>query len=231
MIQIHVGSVPIVLHHSGAAFQASAARLFVADLHLGKGGTLRAAGLPIPGGTSRETMARVDDAIQSVGTARIDEVWVLGDLVHARAGITESLTSAVGRWIETLPGGRLHLVRGNHDRGAGDLPWDWRIAVHEEPHVIAQGAHPLTLRHEPRDDGPPHLAGHLHPTVRPGTGRARGPKVPAFVGRVGEVGDVASLVLPALGRLVDGAVVRGRPGWRAWACGEGEVLALPTGSW
>ena len=37
--------------------------LFVADLHIGKAATYRALGQPVPGGTTRENLARLDGLI------------------------------------------------------------------------------------------------------------------------------------------------------------------------
>ncbi len=231
-VSVHVGGVRLLLDGSGAAFDPVAGRLFVADLHLGKGSTLRRAGIPIPEGTSRATMSRVSRAVEAAG-GEVREVWVLGDLVHAAAGLDATLVSEVSDWISGLPGARLHLVRGNHDRGAGELPSGWALEQHGDPHRIGG----LGLAHIPPDPGESTpadgglLAGHLHPMVRPGQGRTRVPKTPAFIGWGGPPERPAVLVLPAQGRLVDGAVLRGRPGLHAWACAADAVVALPPGRW
>lgn len=232
--RVRFGETTLLLDASGAVIDPAAGRVFVADLHLGKGATLRSAGVPIPPGTSRETMARVTGIVGAAG-GLVREVWVLGDLVHAAAGLDDPLIAEVARWIEGLPGGRLHLVRGNHDRFAGRLPPQWRLDQYEEPHRL--GA--LDVAHIPPDlgavapsaDARPLLAGHLHPMVRPGRGRTRAPKTPAFVGWGGPSNRPGVLVLPAQGRMVDGAVIRGRSGLHAWACGEGGVVRMPEGGW
>jgi len=233
--EVVVGGVPLRLHPAGAVWAPAGGRLFVADLHLGKGATLRSAGVPLPGGTTAETMARVDRVIGEVSaSAPVREVWVLGDLVHARAGLDRDVVAEVAAWIVGLPGRTLHLVRGNHDRGAGRLPGAWRLEQHAEPCAVGTPDGPLHLAHEPPTEGAGPmgmLAGHLHPMVRAGRGRTRLPKLPAFLGREAKGEGLDLLVLPAFGRLIDGAVVRGSPGWRAWACVEGEVVPLPAGGW
>lgn len=233
-VRIPFGGVTLLLHDSGAAVDLVARRLFVADLHLGKGATLRRGGLPIPEGTSRETMARVSGIVDSLA-GEIREVWVLGDLVHAAAGLDASLAAEVALWIDLLPGGCLHLVRGNHDRGAGPLPVEWRLEEFDEPHPL-DGLHLAHIPPDPMEEPQspterPVLAGHLHPMVRPGRGRTRIPAVPAFVGWGGSIGRPSVLILPAQGRMVDGAVIRGRSGLQAWACGMGGVVPLPDGGW
>lgn len=233
-VRVRVGEAHLHLEPSGAAVDPARGRLFVADLHLGKGSTLRSAGLPIPSGTSRETMRRVSVAVEHASVA-VREVWVLGDLVHTAAGLDAGLVEEVAAWIATLPGGRLHLVRGNHERGAGKLPREWELAEYPDPYRLEA----FDAAHVPPDPDHPApggrrgvLAGHLHPTVRVGRGtRSRAPKVPAFLGWGGSRGSPRVLVLPAQGRLVDGAVLRGRPGLRAWACADGTVLAVPEGTW
>lgn len=231
-VSVDVGGVRLLLDGSGAAIDPVGGRLFVADLHLGKGSTLRGAGIPIPEGTSRATTSRVSRAVEAAGDG-VREVWVLGDLVHAAAGLDAPLVAEVADWISGLPGARLHLVRGNHDRGAGELPTGWALEQHDDPHRVGG----LDLAHIPPDpdesapvDGGL-LAGHLHPMVRPGWGRTRVPKTPAFIGWGGPPERPAVLVLPAQGRLVDGAVLRARPGLHAWACADGAVVALPPGGW
>lgn len=226
-----LGGATLELVPGGGALDPRSGRLFVADLHLGKGAAFRAGGLPLPPGTSVETLARVDALVARTGG--VEEVWVLGDLVHARSGIDRGLEVDVAGWIAGLPGGRLHLVRGNHDIGAGRLPAAWMIHEYPDPFTPSGGPR---LAHHPPEFGTSRaeavLAGHLHPAVRVGRGRRRGPKRAAFLGwgDHGE-GGLGVLVLPALGRLVDGAIVRGAPGLRAWAFDDTVVEALPTGSW
>ena len=232
-LRVRLGDAHLHLEASGAAVDPARGRLFVADLHLGKGATLRAAGVPVPVGTSLDTMRRVSDAVRDA-EPRIRELWVLGDLVHAASGLNRTLVAEVAAWISGLPGGELHLVTGNHDRSAGELPSEWRIVAHPDPYRLE--AFDVAHLPPPADaagGGPRRatLAGHLHPMVRAGRGRTRTSKVPAFVGWHGPRDRPGVLVLPAQGRLVDGAVIRSRPGMVAWACVDGLVAAVPDGAW
>jgi DNA ligase-associated metallophosphoesterase len=232
--RVRLGGADLHLDPSGALVDPARGRLFVADLHLGKGATLRAAGLPVPAGTSRETMRRVTGAMARA-EGGIRELWVLGDLIHAASGLDTSLVREVSAWITSLPGGALHLVRGNHDGGAGALPAEWNLVEYPDPHWLEE----YQVAHVPpgpdaigvRDGDRPVIAGHLHPMVRLLRGRTRSPKVPAFVGWDGTRSAPGVLVLPAQGRLVDGAVIRGRPGMVAWACTADGVAPVPAGAW
>jgi len=98
---------------------------------------------------------------------------VLGDLLHAQSGMTPATGAAFLSWRERHSALEILLVRGNHDRNAGDPPPDWHINCVPEPYQNRS----LTLRHEPSGattDSTPTLAGHLHPCVTlQGLGRSR----------------------------------------------------------
>ncbi|MEO0564291.1 MAG: ligase-associated DNA damage response endonuclease PdeM [Chloroflexota bacterium] len=172
--------------------------LFAADVHLGKDATFRASGVPIPAGETRADLNRLTQAIGRTGATKL---IVLGDLVHARAGRTPRMTEQVVAWRATHPGLKLILVRGNHDRHAGDPPPEWRV-------ITVDGPTPgptFVLQHEPEPtprEGAYALAGHLHPATRL-RGRGRQTlKLPCFWFR-DRVG-----VLPAFARFTGGSVVQ-----------------------
>ena len=214
------GAVPLALAGQSlhllpqrAVWWPECATVFVADLHLGKAATLRRAGLPVPGGTTSADLRRLSDLLAATAATRL---VVLGDLIHARGGRQRPTLDAVGRWRDTEPALEIELVRGNHDRGAGDPPADWRIRCHDEPRRDG----PLVLRHHPEPDAAgPVLAGHLHPAVRLQGGGER-LKLPCFLLRDGV------LVLPAFSGFVDHGPQRPRPGDRLWAVADDEVVPL-----
>lgn len=160
--------------------------LIVADLHLGKAATFRAASLAVPESTTQETLARLDQCIARTSPRRL---IVLGDVVHARQGLTAPLVDAVTRWRSRHMALDVEVIVGNHDQRSGALPGSWGMqslsALHHHP--------PFVLRHHPTPfPGGYVLSGHLHPAVRlrpPGRGALRlpcfwfGPRVavlPAF---------------------------------------------------
>jgi uncharacterized protein len=141
-----------------AAFWPAGRTLFVADLHLGKVATMRAAGAALPGGSTSADLRRLTTALRRTGASRLA---ILGDLFHARAGREAAPTRlAVARWREEWPSLEILHVRGNHDRHAGDPDPDLRVVSVPEPHR----APPFVLRHHPATDpAGAVLAGHLHP--------------------------------------------------------------------
>ena len=66
-----------------AAYWERTRTLLVADPHFGKAAAFRAAGVPVPRGTTTGSLTRLDAALARTGAARI---VFLGDFLHAREG-------------------------------------------------------------------------------------------------------------------------------------------------
>ena len=158
--EVRLGGEDVVLLVERALFWPRAGTLVVADLHWGKAATFRAAGIPVPVGGTSDDLARLDAALFRT-CARL--LFVLGDLFHAKAGRIASLTRAeLRRWRALRDELEIMLVRGNHDRHAGDPPDDLRINCVNAPAFVP----PFVLRHEPAASPEGYtLAGHLHPGI------------------------------------------------------------------
>jgi DNA ligase-associated metallophosphoesterase len=213
-VRIDLQGESVVLLPERALFWEREEALIVADVHLGKAAAFRAAALPLPGGTTTEALARLGAAAERTGARRL---LFLGDLLHARAGRAARTLAAVAAWRETHPDLEILLVRGNHDRGAGDPPDDWRIRCVDEP--WREG--PFAFRHHPEDDPEGYvLAGHIHPAINlHGAGR-QSETLPAFL-----FGKSCGL-LPAFGGFTGGARVRPRRGDRVYVLAEEEVIEV-----
>jgi DNA ligase-associated metallophosphoesterase len=179
-----------------AVWREATRALFVADVHFGKDAAFRAAGLPVPTGSTRENLARLDALIATLAPRTL---VVLGDLFHARAAYRDASLGEVAAWRAARRDLPIRLVAGNHDIGAGPPPVELGLEVVDEPHHFDG----LECRHHPLDDvggdGPPALAGHIHPAARlagPGHDRVR---LPCFVLRGRQV------VLPAFGEFTGSA--------------------------
>ena len=188
--------------------------LLVADPHWGKAATFRASAIPVPRGTTAEGLARLDRAIARMAPRR---VVFLGDYLHAREGRAPETLRALADWRAANRDLDIVLVRGNHDRRAGDPPAEAGVRcvdapLHEKPFVLAH--HPGTS-----DDGYV-LAGHLHPGVHLfGPGRMR-ERLPCFwLGRAGAV-------LPAFGDFTGLADVTPEGGDRVYAVTRDEVVEV-----
>jgi DNA ligase-associated metallophosphoesterase len=215
-VEVDVAGVRLRLLAQRAAFLPADGLLLVADLHLGKAQSFRRLGVPVPAGTTEASLVRLDAALAATGATGI---VFLGDLIHSARSKAPATWEAVARWRARHAALQLTLVRGNHDRHAGDPPPDWGIRCVDEPWRLG----PLALAHHPDPlDGAYVLAGHLHPAVVLG-GRAHDRLRLAcfhFGARVG--------VLPAFGAFTGAHVLRRAPGDRVFAVHEDGVVALPT---
>ena len=112
----------------------------------------------------------------------------------------------------------MQLVRGNHDRRAGDPPGEVGIACENGP--LVKG--PFALAHHPRAvAGSYVLAGHVHPcVVLVGAARQR-ERLPCFHFGA-EVG-----VLPSFGEFTGCAEVAPSEEDRVWVVAEGRVVLVP----
>jgi hypothetical protein len=104
--------------------------LLVADLHLGKELVFRKSGLAIPEGATQETLERLDRLLEATSARNL---WILGDLFHARSGLSEQLEQWLVAWRQRQEAITIELVAGNHDRGTRALCDRLAIGWQPEP--------------------------------------------------------------------------------------------------
>ena len=204
----------LVLFPERLAWWEHRATLLVADPHWGKGAAFRAAGIPVPQGTTLGGLARLDSVLERTGATR---VVFLGDYLHAKEGRAPGTLRALSQWRDRHPALELTLVRGNHDRHAGDPPDGLGVGCVDAP--LADP--PFLLAHFP-DPRPPGyvLAGHVHPAVRlVGRGRQR-ERLPCFWVRPGVA------VFPSFGDFTGAADVQPDPGDRVFVIADDRVVEL-----
>lgn len=215
MVIVEVGGRPLALLPQKAALLPDERTLLIADAHIGKAVSFRALGVPVPRGTTSDTLERLSMLVERHGARR---VVFLGDLLHSARSHAAATLAAFARWRERHAALELLLVRGNHDDRAGDPPASLRIEVVDEPHLEAG----LALCHHPQvHDGAYVLAGHVHPCVSLG-GRAHDRlRLPCFHfgARTG--------VLPAFGTFTGMHALERTPGDRAFVIADDEVRELP----
>lgn len=204
----------LVLMPEHALFWMDARTLLVADTHWGKAATFRAAGFAVPGGTTAEGLNRLDHAIDRTGAGRI---IFLGDFLHAREGRVPGTMDALAQWRHTRPALDLILVRGNHDKRAGDPGEELGIVCANPP--VSDG--PFSFAHFPGGrPGTYVMSGHLHPAIRlSGRGLQRA-RLPCFWVRADHI------VLPAFGDFTGKADVKPDAGDRLFAIGGGAVVEI-----
>lgn len=202
----------LVLMPERAAFWERRQTLLVADPHFGKAAAFRAAGVPVPRGTTTETLRRLDVALRRSGATRI---VFLGDFLHAREGRSPETLRVWHEWRVAHSTVRMLLVRGNHDRRAGDPPAELDIHCENAPLVEA----PFVFAHHPvPSDAGYVIAGHVHPGARLQGPARQSLRLPCFWF------GAHTAVLPAFGEFTGLADIGAVEGDRVWVVGDDGVF-------
>lgn len=139
------------------AFWEEQKALVLSDLHFGKTGHFRKAGIPVPQTVFKEDLQRL---LALINFFAPQQVIAVGDLFHSRANRELELFQ---RWRADFPDLQFHLVKGNHDvlkqqwyRDAGVTVWDDELQIgnvyfHHEKCSTASGNFSF--------------CGHLHPGI------------------------------------------------------------------
>jgi DNA ligase-associated metallophosphoesterase len=173
--------------------------LVVADIHFGKAASFRALGVPVPRGTTTQNLQALDALM---ATHEVEHLMFLGDFLHARAAHASATQAAMLAWRSRHPDLELTLVRGNHDRHAGDPAQALAIRMVDEPYALA----PFSFCHHPDIASPGYaLAGHIHPTYLLAT-RFDALRLPCFVVGPGR------MILPSFGAFTGGFPITPGPG-------------------
>lgn len=200
-----------------AAWWERARTLILADLHLGKAETFAAAGAALNGGVLDHTLAQLSDLASSLDAARL---IIVGDLLHAPAGLTSALIDRVREWRRTLLA-QIVVVPGNHDRRIDAVAREWDLLVTSASLIEP----PFGFVHDPADVPAlsPSVAtwwvGHVHPCIWLGN-RADALKLPCFIA------SDRLVQLPAFSTFTSGVCVRPSPGDRVHAIADSTVVSL-----
>ena len=138
-------------------------------------------------------------------------------IAYGDPGLVFAAADALGAWRARHADVACTLVRGNHDRHAGDPPAHLHFNVVEEP--WRQG--PFALCHQPQTatDGY-EIAGHVHPgVVLSGRGKDR-VRLPCF--RFGQT----RALLPAFGEFTGLWTAPASPGERLYGVADDRVWPL-----
>ena len=212
MSTVKIAGEALELCAERAAYWSRRRTLLVADPHFGKAASFRALGVRVPRGTTEGALARLDALVVRLQPARIE---FLGDFLHAREGRDDETFRLLSEWRERHAAIAMRLVRGNHDKRAGDPPSSVGIECVDGPVLVP----PFALAHHPtRVAGAYVLAGHVHPcVVLVGRGRQR-ERLSCFW--LGE----HTGVLPAFGDFTGCAEVAPTEGDAVWVLAGDEVV-------
>lgn len=223
MLRIRLAGQDALLHPTGTLYLSAQQTLLVADAHFGKAVSFRKLGVPVPSGTTGETLSKLDAALADT---RARQVVFLGDFLHSVRSHAPGTLRVLQEWREAHADLELTLVRGNHDDRAGDPPAALRFTVVDEPLPLG----PFALCHHPRPVRDAYvLAGHWHPCISV-TGRAfERLRLPCFwMGDdTGQLPSQAVGILPAFGSFTGMHRIEPRAGDRIFPIAGTTVRALP----
>jgi DNA ligase-associated metallophosphoesterase len=209
-LEITLAGETVLLLPEKALYWPREQMLVIADIHFGKAVAFRAQGVPVPRGTTSANLAALDVLIAQHAPRQI---MFLGDFLHARAAHAPATLAAMLAWRLRHPALRLLLVRGNHDRHAGDPAAALGIEMADEPYAVT----PFAFCHHPDTAASGYvLAGHVHP-VYVLASRHDALRLPCFVA------SATRMILPAFGAFTGGFVVTPAPGERVWVSSDEAV--------
>ncbi len=137
--------------------------LILADIHLGKTGHFRKAGIPVPEGVNKADLQRL---IAQLFFFKADRVIIVGDFTHSSANKELEFFK---KWRNDFPLFRFDLVKGNHDILDDHWYTETNIIIHKKELVIGD----FCFRHETKTTDPFEngsasfvFSGHVHPGIR-----------------------------------------------------------------
>lgn len=140
-----------------ALFWEEQKALILSDLHLGKTGHFRKAGIAVPQAVLKEDLQRLLMLAQHFHP---EQLIVVGDFFHSRANLEHELFK---RWRHDVPHLAIRLVRGNHDILEAEWYRQAAIEVLEDDLLLGD----FCFTHERCEDSkaPFTFCGHIHPGV------------------------------------------------------------------
>ncbi len=138
--------------------------LILSDLHFGKTGHFRKAGIAVPQDIFKEDLHRLFSQVEYF---KAEQLIIVGDLFHSAANKEMDLFL---KWRNDLPGIEMKLVKGNHDilgekwyKAAGIAINNQQLRINNFcfTHDISLSCDDPTLR-----DDVYTFSGHIHPGIR-----------------------------------------------------------------
>ena len=207
--EVEVCGEQLVLLPERAVWWPARKSLLVADVHLGKAGHFRKAGIPVSQQVHETDTQRLR---QLISRYRPQRLFFLGDLFHSYANRGWKLLEQL---YAQHPQVQYILVRGNHELLPDKHYTHFRLQVVQE---WEEG--PFRLQHEPpvREEERFVLCGHVHPGVRLAGQGHESLKLPCFYFAP------HFAMLPAFGCFTGLGLVRPKVGEAVYPIAERQVL-------
>ncbi|MBC7850777.1 MAG: ligase-associated DNA damage response endonuclease PdeM [Chitinophagaceae bacterium] len=188
--------------------------LILSDLHFGKTGHFRKAGIAVPQGVYKEDLQRL---VQLLQYFQPESLIVVGDLFHSTANLELELFR---KWRSDFSNLSIQLVKGNHDI----LNPTWYSDTNLTLHSHRLDLHPFGFTHDitgvQQFDQCYTFSGHIHPGIRVHGGGRQSLSFPCFY--FGH--DFA--VLPAFSRFTGTYLIQPKQQETVFAIIENKIVRL-----
>ena len=133
--------------------------LIVSDLHFGKTGHFRKAGIAVPQTVFKEDIQRLVALLQYFQPSSL---IVVGDMFHSHANRELDLFS---KWRKDVPLLHIHLVKGNHDILQKNWYRDTGIELHDSMLSVGKFCFQHDIGDCAGDEQRYVFSGHIHPGI------------------------------------------------------------------
>ncbi len=198
-----------------AVFWEEEKSLILADLHFGKTGHFRKAGIGVPQTIYKEDLQRLIATIQFFKPVRLIAV---GDMFHSKENTEHDLFE---KWRNDLSSLEVHLVKGNHDilneqwyKKAGIILHDYQLIIKD--FVFLHDYMQYSLKKNEKFS----FCGHIHPGIRINGIARQGLHLPCFHF------EKYACTLPAFSRFTGISNVKRKTGDKIFAIAEGKVFEV-----
>lgn len=187
--------------------------IVVSDLHFGKTGHFRRAGIPVPADVYKEDLQRLWQQIQYFQPA---SVIFVGDLFHSSVNLEHEWFL---RWRKDLSHVDMHLVLGNHDILGDGMYDEMHLHVHRDALLLGDFCfvHDLPAVLDPSLY---YITGHIHPGIRLGGQGKQSLRFPCFYFTS------QFAVLPAFSRFTGIALIEPKKGENVFAIVENKLILV-----
>jgi len=213
-----IGDEHLILSNERALFWEDEKTLIVADLHVGKTGHFRKAGIGVPTGVYKDDLHRL---LAQILFFKAERLVIVGDLTHSIANREMDLFR---KWRKDFSLLDVHLAKGNHD--ILDKRWyeEVNIKVHNNPLKIKQFlfVHDILKPKLQIEGGKYAFSGHIHPGI---TLKGKGKQAlhfPCFYFTMHHC------ILPAFSRFTGTYRVDPQKNEKVFAVVEKEIIPLPS---
>ncbi len=207
----------LILSNERSLYWENEKTLIVADLHVGKTGHFRKAGIGVPSGIYKDDLHRL---LAQILFFKAERLVIVGDLTHSIANLEMDLFR---KWRKDFPLLDVHLAKGNHD--ILDKKWyeEADIKVHNEPFGINRFLFVHDFRKPKLSVPPGHFvfSGHVHPGIKIKGGGRQSLRFPCFYF------SKPHCILPAFSRFTGNYTIDPQEGDEVFGIVEKDIMKMP----